>query len=167
MSPWFPEAKDRYTSTNRKSWPRFFPLFPGISAAVSMHLITPTAILKTGSAYSPGVWHEIWPSVHGVLCPENSILYPYFRWLKGCYFRFRILANHLASFFFLHPVRRFIRTTICPYTPFFIHPVAECNISWLLFWPGFVTSAARNWPTFLIPLLTVSLWRPVNSNTEG
>ena len=32
------------------------------------------------------------------------------------------------------------------------------NISWLSFWPGFVTSAERNWPTFLIPLLTVNLW---------
>ena len=43
----------------------------------------------------------------------------------------------------------------------------SANICWLSFWPEFVTSAARNWPTFLIPLLTVSLWRPVNSNTEG
>ena len=43
----------------------------------------------------------------------------------------------------------------------------NANICWLSFWPGFVTSVARNWPTFLIPLLTVSLWRPVNSNTEG
>ena len=107
------------------------------------------------------------PSSHGDLCPENSILYPYFRWRKECYFRFRVLANHLASFFFLHMVRRFIRTTICPYTPFFIHPVTECNISWLSLWPGYFTSAARNWPLFLIPLLTVSLWWPVNSNTEG
>ena len=105
------------------------------------------------------------PSSHGNLCPKNWFPYSYFRWRKGCYFRFRVLANHLASFFFLHPVRRFIRTTICAYTPFFIHPVTECNISWLSFWPGFVTSAAR--PTFFIPLLTVSLWRPVNSNTEG
>ena len=35
-------------------------------------------------------------------------------------------------------------------------------------WPTFLISstAGWNWPTFLIPLLTVSLWRPVNSNTE-
>ena len=25
----------------------------------------------------------------------------------------------------------------------------SANICWLSFWPGFVTSAARNWPTFL------------------
>ena len=47
---------------------------------------------------------------------------------KGCSFCFRILANHLASFFFLHPVRRFVRTTIfIQYIPFFIHPVTECQ----------------------------------------
>ena len=38
---------------------RFFPLFPGISATVSIHLITPSAVLKPGSASSPGVWHHI------------------------------------------------------------------------------------------------------------
>ena len=44
---------------------------------------------------------------------------------RGGYFRFRILANHLASF--SPPVRWFVRTTICPYTSFFIHPVTECK----------------------------------------
>ena len=47
---------------------------------------------------------------------------------KGCYFCFRVLANHSASFFFLYPVRRFIRTTISiQYILFFIHPVTECK----------------------------------------
>ena len=49
---------------------------------------------------------------------------------------FRVLANNLASFFFLHPVRWFIRTTIYPYTPFFIHPVTECKhlLTFILTW---------------------------------
>ena len=108
---------------------------------------------------------EFWRQCQHIL--SHQPLSSYFRCRKGCYFRFRVLANHLASPFFFHPVRRFVRTTICPYTPFFIHLVTECNITWLSFWPGFVTSAARNWPTFLIPLLTVSPWWPVNSNTGG
>ena len=31
----------------------------------------------------------------------------------------------------------------------------------------FLRQASRSWPTFLICLLMVSLWRPVNSNMEG
>ena len=56
---------------------------------------------------------------------------------KGCYLRFRILANHLASFFFLHPVRRFVRTTITSqHVPFFIHLVTECKhlLAFILTW---------------------------------
>ena len=40
----------------------------------------------------------------------------------------RVSTNHSAYFSFLHPVRRFIRTTISiQYIPFFIHPVTECK----------------------------------------
>ena len=38
------------------------------------------------------------------------------------YFRFRVLANHLASFFFLHPVRRFLRATILTSVYPFLYP---------------------------------------------
>ena len=58
---------------------------------------------------------------------KTDILYSYLLWRKGCYFHFRVLANHLGSFFFLQPVRRFVRTTICPNTPFVIRPVTECK----------------------------------------
>ena len=73
---------------------------------------------KILSAFSPGVWHEIRPCVHGGLRPLNWFPYPYFRWWKGSYFRFRVLANHLASFS-NHPVTEckhllaFILTWIC------------------------------------------------------
>ena len=47
---------------------------------------------------------------------------------KGATSVFRVLANHSASFFFLRPVRRFIRTTISiQYIPFFINLVTECK----------------------------------------
>ena len=107
---------------------------------------------------------------------------PIFADEKGCYFCFRILANHLASFFFLHPVRRFVQTTISiQYIPFFIHPVTECKhllafiltqicyfgseeLTYILY---FLQQASQSWPTFLILLLTVSPWQPVNSNMGG
>ena len=39
----------------------------------------------------------------------------------------------------------------------------SANICWFPFWPGFVTSGL----TYItIPLLTVILWRPANSNTR-
>ena len=63
---------------------------------------------KIISAFSPGVWHEIRTCVYGGLRPLNLFPYSYFRWRKGGYFRFRVLANHLDSFFFLLPVSRFV-----------------------------------------------------------
>ena len=80
---------------------------------------------------------------------------------KGCYFRFRIPANLLASFFFPHSVRRFVRTTISSTR---VRLRGTDSLTYILYFPW---QGGRSWPTFLIPLLTVSLWRPVNSNTEG
>ena len=148
------------------SYPRFFPLFPGISATVSIHLITATAVLKPGSASSPEVWHQI-PVLSGRPLSSklnSSFLFPLAKKTTSV---FRVLTNHSAFFSFLHPVRRFLRTTILTSLYPLLYPSQSANICWFSFWSGFVTSAARNWPTFLIPLLTVSLWRPVNSNTEG
>ena len=56
---------------------------------------------------------------------------------KGATSVFRVPANHSASFFFLHPIRRFVRTTISiQYIPFFIHPVTECKhlLAFMLTW---------------------------------
>ena len=51
------------------SCPRFFPLFPGNfggSFNTSYHInYCPE---NPGSASSPGVWHEIHPTVHGDIC---------------------------------------------------------------------------------------------------
>ena len=53
---------------------------------VLTHLVTPTVVLKTKFFISADE--------------------------KGATSVFRVLANHSASFSFLHPVRRFVRTTM-------------------------------------------------------
>ena len=51
--------------------PRYFPLFPGVSATVSIHLVTPTAVLKLRSASSFGVLASDHTSSHGDLRPKT------------------------------------------------------------------------------------------------
>ena len=69
----------------------YFASSPGVLGTVSTHYLTPTAVRKT------------------------AFFIPISADEKGAS-GFRVLANHLASFFFLHPVRQFVRTTIS------IHP---------------------------------------------
>ena len=63
-------------------------LHPEFLAMVSTHFVTPTAVLKLNSFF---------------LISTDE---------KGATSVFRVLANQSASFFFLYPVRWFIRTTI-------------------------------------------------------
>ena len=129
---------------------------------VSTHLVTPTAVLKLGSASSPGVQHQITRPLTATSVLKTKFFIPISADEKVCYFRFRILANHLASFFFLHPVRRFVRTTISSTRVGFR---STDSLTYILY---FLQQAGpKVGPTFLILLLRVSLWRPVNSNTEG
>ena len=109
------------------------------------------------------------PSVHGDISLQNWFSFTLFPLTeRRCHFRFRVLANHFASFFF--PVRRLLRTSICLVYPFFIHPVTECKhllaftLTHILY---FFRQAGRSWPTLRFLFLTVSLCRPVNLNTEG
>ena len=90
-----------------------------------------------GSASSPGVWHVDSPVRSRR--PLTSKLISFFLFpltKKKATSVFRVIANHSASFSFLHPVRRFVRTTICPYTHFFNHPVTECKhlLAFILIW---------------------------------
>ena len=50
------------------------------------------------SASSPGVWHET--PFTATSAPKLIFFIPISADEKGCYFLFRILASHLASFFF-------------------------------------------------------------------
>ena len=111
------------------------------------------------------------PSVTGAISLQkliSSSLFPLTK--KGCYFRFRILANHLA-FFFLSLVRVQISVGFHsvgdPFGLLYLSP--EWGYGVQIAWPiCFLPSpVGRNWPTFFISLLTVNLWRPANSNTEG
>ena len=98
------------------SCPIMFLLFPVVSTTVSIHLVTPTAVLKPGSASSPGAVVTVpTPLVTPTSVLTTAFFIPISADEKGAS-GFRVLANHLASFFFLHPVRRFVRTTIS------IHP---------------------------------------------
>ena len=111
------------------SCPRFFLLLPGISVTVSIHLITSTAVLKTPALLlRPGFGIRSRVLSQRPLSSKLNSFFPISADEKGATSVFRVLANHSASFFFLHPVRRFIRTTISiQYIPFFIHPVTECK----------------------------------------
>ena len=113
----------------------YFVSSPGVLATVSTHLVTPTAVLKLIS----------------------FLLFPLTK--KKATSVFRVLANHLVSFFFPHPVWRFVRTTISSTR---VRLRGTDSLTHILF---FLQQAGRIWPTFLIPLLTVNLWQPVNSNT--
>ena len=115
----------------------YFTSSPGVLATVSTHLVTPTAVLKLIS------------------------LFPISADEKGVTSVFRVLANNSASFSFLHPVRRFVRTTISSTR---VRLRGTDSLTYILY---FLQQAGRSWPTFLIPLLMVSLWQPTNSNTEG
>ena len=71
--------------------PRFFPLFHGVSATISIHLVTPTAVPELNSFHRRGTrelfWHQVSTSSHGDFRPKNSILNHHFLWRKGYYFR--------------------------------------------------------------------------------
>ena len=78
----------------------------------------------------PESWPEIRPTVHGDISVQNWFSFTLFPLTeRRCHFRFRVLANHFASFFF--PVRRLLRTTICPIYPFFASDYNMSNISLL------------------------------------
>ena len=130
----------------------------GISAAVSIYLITSTTVLKIPVL----LLRPEFDTRFALLFTATSVfktdfLIPISADEKGCYFRFRILANHLASFFC-----QAIRSDY-----YLFPPVTECKhlLAFILTW---ICYFGREELTYIpIPLLTVSLWRPANSNTEG
>ena len=83
------------------SCPRAFRFSPGISSAVSIYLITSTTVLKipvqllrqeSGTSFA-----HLFKATSVF---KTHLLITISAHEKGCYFRFSILANHLASFFF-------------------------------------------------------------------
>ena len=108
------------------------------------------------SLLHPEFWHEIRPSVHGDLRPLNWFLSFYFRWrMKKATSVFRVwpIIRPLSPSFTLSGDS--FGLLYVPIPPSLSIQSQNANICWFSFWPGFVTSAARNWPTVLIRLLTV------------
>ena len=115
-----------------------FRLPPVISVVVSIYLIISTTVPQIPVL----MLHPEFcmRSIHHDHCPKNWFfsfpisadgrrgLFPL--WDSSQSFDFYLLPS---------PVRRFVRATICPCTPFFTHPVTCTNICWFPFWPGFVT----------------------------
>ena len=93
----------------------YFASSPRVLATASIHLVTTTAVLKPGSAFSPGAVATVsTPLVMPIAVLTTAFFIPISADEKGAS-GFRVLTNHLASFFFLRPVRRFVRTTIYIY----------------------------------------------------
>ena len=106
------------------SCPRFFPLsLPGVLAWDSDPLMT-TSFSKTDFSY---------------------FLFPLTE--EGGYFRFWDSSQSFGFYLLPSPVRRFVRATICPCTPFFTHPVTKYKhlLVSILTWICYL----RNWPRFL------------------
>ena len=78
---------------------------------------------------------------HDDLIFKTNFLISYFCWRKkGGYFRFGILANHLASIFFLPLSGDSLGVLNVPVPPTLPIRSQSTNVCWFSFWPGFVTS---------------------------
>ena len=91
-------------------------------------------------------------SVHTDLCSKNRFSFTLFPLTeRRCHFRFRVLANHLASIFFL-PL---LGDSLGLLSLWSGHRVTSC---WLSLWPTFFTFPDRPWGIDLYhyPLLAVS-----------
>ena len=152
------------------------PLFLGISVTVSIHLVTPTAVLKLTSFHGracPEFWDQINTSFHGYLCPKNWNSFSLFPLTK------RVLLPTLR----LQPVLWFLSSSSTCYAihsgyyndlyiPFSVQPTwgYRMQIAWPLFptWIRYFVQQA-GWGVDLHSYSSFNgqSLRPVNSNTEG
>ena len=118
------------------SCPRYFPSSPGDfsgSFNISYHFNYCSA--NPGFGASPGVWREIRP-----ICSRRPLFQNWFSYSlfplteRRCHFRFMVLANHLASLFFL-PLSGDSLGLLSLLS----------NICWLSLWPTFFTFSDRPW----------------------
>ena len=113
----------------------FHIVLPGVSATISIHLVTPTAVLKLGSASSPGAWHQITRPLTATSVLKTEFFIPISTDERATISSFRVLANHLASFFFL--------TLSCDSFELLYGPLCP-----LLYPPGWCYGVQIAWPTF-------------------
>ena len=120
------------------SFPRFFPLYlPRVWCEIRPHLFMTTSVPKLIFLFP-------------ISTDGRKGLYPL--WDSNQSFGFYLLPS---------PVRRFVRTNICPRIPFFTHPVTKCKhlLVCILTWICYL----RNWPRFLFQRsvlgLLIQTWR--------
>ena len=97
---------------------------------------------------------------------KTNFLIPYFRWQKkGAISAFGILANHLASIFFLSLSGDSLRLLYVPCTPFFTHPVTKYKhlLVSILTWICYL----RNWPRFLFQRSVLGLLIQIRRNSNN
>ena len=102
--------------------PRSFPLFPGVSATVSTHLVTPTAVPGLNSFHQRSIC-GFFGNRSARLPTETSVLktetlYLYFLWRKGYYFRPYGFGQSFGSSCSTSPLNDLYS--------FSVHPVMEC-----------------------------------------
>ena len=161
-----------------------FRLPPVISAVVSIYLITSTTVPQIPVlVLRPEFGARFAPSVHDDISLQNSSS-------PGVWHNIPFTATSVPKLIFFTPISTDGRRGLFPlwdssqsfgfylliphsddslgqlYVPI-LHSLPirsqSANICWFQFWPGFVTSGL----TYItIPLLTVILWRPANSNTR-
>ena len=120
------------------SCPRYFLSSPGDfggSFSISYHFNYCSA--NPGFDASSRVWHKI----HSPRpLSQNWFSYSLFSLTEeGGYFRFWDSSQSFSFYLLPSPVRRFVRATICPCTPFFTHPVTKfkhllvCILTWICY----------------------------------
>ena len=107
--------------------PRYFPSSPGdFGGSFNISYLFNYCSANAGFGASPRVWHENRPIFSRRPLFQNSFSYSLFPLTEeGGYFRFWDSSQSFGFYLLPSPVRRFVRATICPCTPFFTHPVAK------------------------------------------
>ena len=84
---------------------------------------------------------------------------------EGGYFRFGGSSQPFGFYLLPSPVRRFVRATICPCTPFFTHPVTKYKhlLVSILTWICYL----RNWPRFPFQRPVLGLLIQIRRNSSN
>ena len=111
----------------------YFASSPGVLVTVSTHLVTPTAVLKLNSLF---------------LFPLDE---------RDATSGFRVLVNHLASFFFFHLPLSCYSFGLLNWPPYIPNLGLRSSGS-LTSIRYFLQQAAWSWPTFFIPPFNGQFW---------
>ena len=147
------------------SCPRYFPFSPsdfGGSFNISYHFNYCSA--NPGFDASPGVWHEIHSPQP--LSQKLIILFLISADGRSSHFRLRVLANHLASIFFLPLSGDSLGLLYGPCTPLFTHPVTGVQTS-VDFHFDLDLCYLRNWPRFLFQRSVLGLLIQIRRNSNN